>query len=429
MCIKADMLYRPLFGSNWDNRSKCGSRRSNWSNPALNLNANHGSRGVTDTGATPQGAYPTAEHIGLAGVPNIQQGSCLGSRDPETQAGQFMKRHGKLWENVVSAENIRAAYRKARKGKGWQYKVQNFEKNLEDNLEEIRQSLIEKTFTTSEYRVKEVHEPKRRKIYILPFAPDRIVQHAVMNVLEPIWNALMVEESFACRKGKGQHGASRMAAAGVRRHLYCMQADVKKFYPSINHNILMGVVEKKIKDPNVLWLLQDIIYSMPGGRNIPIGNYTSQWLGNLYLNELDMYVKHDLKVKEYIRYNDDFVIFGNDKTKLHEYRKSIGCFLLQKLDLTMSKDKVFPVSQGLDFVGYRHFPDKILLRKSTAKRVKKKIQGIIRRIHTGAVSPESARSSIASTEGWIQWANTHNFSLSLQIEKLKGEVNELCTQV
>jgi retron-type reverse transcriptase len=427
MDFKADMLYRPHFGSNWDNGAKCGSRSSNWNNPALNLNSNNGSQGVTDTGATPQGAYPTAEHIGLARVPNIQQGLCRVSSQGESPVEHLMKRHGNLWSKIITTENIALAYKKARKGKGWQHKVQNFEKNLEDNLENIRQSLIEKSFTTSEYRVKEVYEPKQRTIYILPFAPDRIVQHAVMNVLEPIWNSMMIEDSYACRQGKGQHSASRRTMQWVRKYKYCFQADVKKFYPSINHDILMNIVRRKIKDPDVLWLLEDIIYSIPGDNNVPIGNYTSQWLGNLYLNELDMYVKHQLREKAYLRYNDDFVIFGNDKQKLHEQRNNIRCFLKYNMDLTMSKDKGLPVFQGLDFVGYRHFPNKILLRKRTAKRVKKKIDSIPYLLKTGAISPESALSSIASTQGWLQWANTHNLSIALQLEKLKGEVNELCT--
>jgi hypothetical protein len=166
---------------------------------------------------------------------------------------------------------------------------------------------------------------------------------------------------------------------------------------------------------------------MHGETNVPIGNYTSQWFGNLYLNELDMFVKHNLREMAYIRYNDDFVIFGDDKNRLHEDRTIIEAFLKENLLLTMAKDKVFPVSQGLDFVGYRHFPDKVLLRKRTAKRVKKRIQSLSRRVRTGAIPPESARSSIASTEGWIKWANTHNFSLSMDLEKLKGEINELCS--
>jgi len=219
------MLFRPLFGSNWDNSAKCGSRRSNWNNPALNLNANIGRQGVTETGATSQGVYPTAEYIGLARWPNTQQGPGLGSRFAELQAGQLlgitMKRHGDLWEKVTAIENIELAYKKARKGKGWQHKVQNFEKHHDHNLKSIQKLLVDKTFTTSEYVKKEIFEPKQRTIYVLPFAPDRIVQHAVMNVLEPIWDAMMIGDSHACRRGKGQHSASRRAMQFTRKYKYC----------------------------------------------------------------------------------------------------------------------------------------------------------------------------------------------------------------
>lgn len=420
------MLFRPHFGSNWDNSANCSSRRSNWNNPALNLNANNGGQGVTETGENPHGAYPTAEHISLPRWANTQQGSGPGSRETEPREGHFMKRHGNLWAKVVEKENLYLAFRKAKKGKGWQHTVQRFEENIDTNLEIIRKSLINKTFTTSDYLQKEVYEPKQRTIYVLPFAPDRIVQHAIMNILEPIWNSMMIGDSHACRKGKGQHSASRRAMEFTRQYHYCFQADVRKFYPSINHNILMKIIEKKVKDPTVLWLLGDIIYSMPGETNVPIGNYTSQWFGNLYLNELDMFVKHELREKSYLRYNDDFMIFGNDKKRLHYNRLKIEAFLKESLALTMAKDKVFPVTQGLDFVGYRHFPGKILLRKRTAKRVKKRIGSLSRKVSVGKISPESARSSIASTEGWIKWANTYNFSISLQLEKLKEKINGRC---
>jgi len=337
-----------------------------------------------------------------------------------------MKRHGNLWETVTARDNLEIAFKKARKGKAWQSKVKAFERNSAANLGSIRLSLIQKTFTTSEYIQKEVYEPKQRTIYVLPFAPDRIVQHAVMNVLEPIWNAMMIGGSHACRKGKGQHSASKEVMEYARRYRYCFQADVRKFYPSIDHAKLMEIIKRKIKDKNVLWLLEDIIYSMPGGKNVPIGNYTSQWFGNLYLNELDMFVKHNLKEKAYIRYNDDFVIFGDDKKQLHRDRRLIETFLRDDLHLTMAKDKVFPVSQGLDFVGYRHFPDKILLRKRTAKRVRNRIAALRAKVAYGTIPPEVARSSVASTEGWMKWANTHNLVISMDLSAIKEEINEQC---
>jgi hypothetical protein len=188
--------------------------------------------------------------------------------------------------------------------------VQAFEKNLDDNIKSISKSLIDRTFQTSEYRTKIIHEPKERTIFILPFAPDRIVQHSLMNILEPIWDKMMIHNNFACRVGKGIHAGSRKTMEYVRKNSYCLKCDISKFYPSVNHDILYDILQRKIKCIDTLWLIKDIIYSYTGnGNNIPIGNYTSQWFGNMYLNELDTYVKHELRCKDYLRYCDDFCLF------------------------------------------------------------------------------------------------------------------------
>ena len=212
-----------------------------------------------------------------------------------------MKRHNNLFEQIVSIENIKLAAAKAKKGKMWQDTIKRFEKDEEQNLVKLRHSLEDQTFTTSAYKIKRIYEPKERDIYVLPFYPDRIVQHAIMNVLEPIWDNLFIHNSYACRKGKGQHRGSTKCAEYVRKNKYCLKCDIKKFYPSINHDILFNIIKKKIKCKKTLNLLHDIIYSIEGETNTPIGNYTSQWFGNLYLNELDMYVKHVLKILTRLR--------------------------------------------------------------------------------------------------------------------------------
>ncbi|MFH2125530.1 MAG: reverse transcriptase domain-containing protein, partial [Pseudomonadota bacterium] len=175
-----------------------------------------------------------------------------------------MKRHGNLWPQVTSKENLELAHKKARRGKSRMYNVQRFEANREANLERIRRALVDKTFTTSPYQEKRIFEPKERTIYVLPFAPDRIVQHALMNVLEPIWEGLFIHHSYACRPGKGQHAGSRVVSQLVRKHRYCLKCDISKFYPSVDHQILLEIIERKIKCPDTLWLLRDIINSMPG---------------------------------------------------------------------------------------------------------------------------------------------------------------------
>jgi RNA-directed DNA polymerase len=332
-----------------------------------------------------------------------------------------MKRHGDLFKSIVSTDNIYLAYWNARKGKSWQNTISIFESNLKENIDKIQHSLIEKTFTTSRYKMFKVHEPKERLIYRLPFNPDRVVQHALMNVLEPIWDNFFIYDSYACRKNKGIHAGSRRTMEFMRATKgYCLKMDISKFYASINHDILFEIVQRKVKCPDTLWLLKDIIYSIEGPTNIPIGNFTSQWLGNLYLNELDQMIKTEYKIKHYIRYCDDFILLHKDKGFLGEMRDIITYFLRNKLALNISRQSLFPVRDGIDFLGYRHFPDYILLRKSTAKRVKKRLRQLPWLLKAGKITADSLRSSIASTEGWLKWCNSYNFKRSLNLDELKG---------
>lgn len=329
-----------------------------------------------------------------------------------------MKRHGNLFDKITSADNLRLAYEKARRGKSRMRNVQRFEREVDDNLERIRRSLLDGTFTTSGYQVKKIHEPKERDIYVLPFAPDRIVQHAVMNILEPIWDALFIDDSYACRTGKGIHAGSLRTMEFVRGYRYVLKCDIAKFYPSIDHDVLYEIVQRKIKCLETLRLLRDIIYSAPGGKNAPIGNYTSQWFCNLYLNELDHLVKHHFKLKGYLRYCDDFCLFHDDKKVLRELAAELRLFLADRLKLTFSKCEVFPVSHGVDFLGYRHFRNYILVRKSTAVRVKRRLAKLPGLLAAGEITEEQYRSSIASTRGWLKWANTHNLSVALELDRL-----------
>jgi len=300
--------------------------------------------------------------------------------------------------------------------------VMAFEKHADENLKQIQKSLLNKTFSTSRYQSKWIQEPKLRQIFVLPFSPDRIVQHALMHVIEPIWDKLMIFDSYACRKEKGQHKGSARTMQFVRKYKYCLKADVAKFYPSVDQNIMAGIVRKKIKCKDTLWLIDNIIYSFPGGKNVPIGNYTSQWFGNLYLNELDQYLKHIHKVKAYLRYCDDFCIFSNDKSYLRELKFIISDFLETRLKLKYSYAEVFPVSHGVDFLGYRHFHKYILLRKNTALRVKRRLAMLPVKLEKGLITKEQLRSSIASTRGWLKWACTYNLSLSLKLKELE----EIC---
>lgn len=334
-----------------------------------------------------------------------------------------MKRYGKLWSQVVDIENIRLAYRKAAKGKRWQRTVKAVAAREDEALCEVQEMLVNRKFSTAPYRQKQVYEPKERTIYILPFFPDRIVQHAVMNIVSPLWDRSFDGGSHACRPGTGQHSASRAVMQYVRRYRYVLHADVRKFYPSIDQGILMRLIERKVKDEGVLWLLEDIVRSFPGDKNLPIGNLTSQWAGNFYLNELDKYVRHDLKPGAYARYNDDFLLFGNDKNVLIKAQERCRLFLDSNLSLDMAKDRVYPTAHGVDFVGYRHFSaGYVLVRKSTARRVKSRISRLRYELAIGSITPERARSVLASTNGWLKWASSHNFRQSIRIDELQEDV-------
>lgn len=330
-----------------------------------------------------------------------------------------MKRHGNLFSMLISRDNLILAYEHAKRHKKWRRTIQSFERHKEERLSELHDSLVFHTFHTSQYKTKKIYEPKERIIYVLPFYPDRIVQHAIMNVLEPIWDKLLIDTCYSCRKGKGQHKASERCMAYCKRYEYCMQFDIHKFYPSINHEILKRLIRKKIKDREMLWLLDDIIDSIDGECNVPIGNYLSQWFGNIYMNELDTYIKHELKIKPYERYCDDFLIFGNNKEELKKNGDLIEKFVNERLKLTLSKKSLFHTYQGVDFIGYRHFHNgKILVRKRTAKRMKKTIRANRYEFLTGKKEAYKVRSTIGSIHGWLCHANTHNLQISIGLEEL-----------
>ena len=334
-----------------------------------------------------------------------------------------MKRLGNIWSKVLDDENIEYAYNRAKKGKMWQKKVRRIDHDKKRYLKKLKQSLEDRTFHTSIYRTKWIYEPKPREIYILPFYPDRIVQHAIMSYVAPDWDKRMFYHSYSCRVGKGQHAGSMVCMEYVRRNKYCLQCDVSKFYPSIVHEVLYDEICRYIKDPNLLWVFKDIISSSGGEKNVPIGNYTSQWFGNLYLTPLDFRIKHEHRVHDYLRYCDDFLLFSNDKNELQRISKDIEEFLKGNYGLTLSKNELFHTSQGIDFLGYRHFPDgKILVRKTTAKRIRRNLSQIPYLFQNGFITAEQAISKVASAKGWLEYAQTYHLKNAMQFYELEKEV-------
>lgn len=317
-----------------------------------------------------------------------------------------MKRINNIFEKIISIENLMIADEKAQKGKAKTHGVVLHNKNRESNILKLHDMLISKTYQTSEYDIFKVFEPKERDVYRLPYFPDRITHHAIMNVLEPIFVSVFTADSYSCIKGRGIHKASfnlRKALKNVDETTYCLKLDIKKFYPNIDHDVLKTLLRKKFKDEDLLWLLDEIIDSAPG---LPIGNYLSQYLANFYLTYFDHWMKEQLGVKYYFRYADDIVILHKDKDYLHRVLKVIEDYFDLFLKLEVKGNwQVFPIeSRGIDFVGYVHFHTHVLLRKSIKQRFARMLK------------KRRNRQSIASYNGWLKHCDSKNLSKKLLLD-------------
>lgn len=279
-----------------------------------------------------------------------------------------MKRLNNLYNQVCSVDNLNLADSIARKGKAWQYGIRLHDQNKESNILSLHEMLVNRTYRTSEYTTFPVFEPKERIVYRLPYFPDRITHHAIMNILEPVFISVFTADTYSCIKKRGIHAAAyaiRKALQDVPGTQYCLKLDIRKFYPSIDHQILKQLLRRKIKDNNLLWLLDEIIDSAPG---LPIGNYLSQYFANFYLTYFDHWLKEAKQVKYYFRYADDLVILTDSKPQLHQLLSDIRNYLeLLKLEVKHNY-QVFPVAaRSIDFVGYRFYHTHTLLRKSIKK--------------------------------------------------------------
>lgn len=339
---------------------------------------------------------------------------CMGYRRPRLRkAEKTMKRIDNIYDQIISIENLRQADEKARRGKLKSYGVRVHDKNREANIEALHEALLTKTFKTSPYEVFTIYEPKERLIYRLPYYPDRIVHHAIMNVLEPIWVSTFTADTFSCIKGRGIHGCMRRVDKALQDKegtRYCLKLDIKKFYPSIDHQRLKEVVRRKIKDERLLWLLDEIIDSADG---VPIGNYLSQYLANLYLTYFDHWLKEELKVKYYFRYADDIVFLHESKEYLHALFRKVERYLREELLLTVKDNyQVFPIAQnrqdrkgrGLDFVGFVFYRNQKCIRKC----IKKNFCRAAARLNRNNPPPDlkQYKQEVASWLGWAKYSNS-----------------------
>lgn len=327
-----------------------------------------------------------------------------------------MKRVGNIFSKVIEYENLLLAYYKARKGKKKKKEVLRFSYNLEKNLIDLKEELDNKTYKPGKYRVFRVLFPKERVIKALPFR-DRVVQHALCNYIEPIFNKRMIFHSYACREKKGTYRAVEAVYQWLFKigDCYVYKGDVHKFFDSIDHEVLKKLIRRVIKCEDTLWLIELIIdwngSDIPIG--LPVGNLTSQLFANVYLNELDIYVKHVLKVKPYFRYMDDFLLLDLFKDNLREWEDKIINFLKEELKLDINpKSGISHSKNGVDFVGYRIWYDHKKLRKRSISSIKRAIKGY----REGKVTKATFRSQCRSWEGHAIKADTYNLRKKILVD-------------
>lgn len=318
-----------------------------------------------------------------------------------------MKRYNNLFDKIVSLDNLYEADKRARRQKSHRPEVMLFDKNKDNLLLDLQRKLINGEYETSEYYVFKIYEPKEREIFKLPYYPDRIVHHAIMNIMEPIWVSAFVKGTYSCIRKRGIHKALKDVKFALKDEIntqYCLKLDIRKFYPSIDHDILKTIIRKKIKDKRLLSLLDEIIESAQG---VPIGNYLSQFFTNLYLTYLDHWIKEQKKVRYYFRYADDIVILGRDKQELRDLFYNIQDYLNNKLKLNFKDNwQIFKVdSRGIDFVGYRIFHTHTLLRKHIKKNFCKKINKLNKKQN---LDKDTYKQKICSYIGWIKYCNGRN---------------------
>lgn len=327
-----------------------------------------------------------------------------------------MKRHGNLYASIIARENILDAIKKAEKGRKDKTAVNWFESKREPLIDKLISDLENRTYKTSKYTSFTVKEPKERLIYCLPFYPDRILQHAILNVLKPVFMEKFTSDTYSCIEGRGIHSAAEKLKIAVRDKVsgnYYLKIDIAKYYPSIDLQVLKQKLRRVIKCEPTLQLVDEIINSHSPG--LPIGNYLSQYLSNFYLSGIDHYVKEVLRVKHYFRYADDMLFIGPSKEYMKEILTNVTAEI-EKLNLTLKGNvRISPVSRGIDFIGYKFYPTHTMLRKS----IKNNFKSRVRKLNKAKVPNDYFKQMTASYYGWAVHCDAVNLLNTTLGEKIK----------
>jgi len=336
-----------------------------------------------------------------------------------------MKRYGNLWEKVLSWDNLVLAARKAQRGKRDRGAVRLFAFNLEPELLRLQAELEDGSYRPGRFSSHWIYRPKRRLISAAPYR-DRVVHHALMNVLEPILDRHFHPHSYACRRNKGTHAAADRLQTLMRRSKYALQCDIAKYFPSIDHEMLKSTFRRLIKDDRILWLMDlivdcsneqekvidwydgdDLFTPMERPKGLPIGNLTSQWFANWMLNDLDHFITSQLGIGGYVRYCDDFVLLHTDRSILRIAIDQIrSCLAQMRMRLHESRLSVKPVRAGLTFVGYRVWPTYRLIRKGNIKRFRRRVRWMKKAYASRAIDWEDVKVRLDSWMGHARQANS-----------------------
>lgn len=330
-----------------------------------------------------------------------------------------MKRQGYLYSKVYDFGNLYRAFLATRRGKRNNGDAINFEMVLGCNLYQLKKELESMTYRPGPYRTFIIHEPKKRVIRAPQFR-DRVVHHSLCdNVLEPIFERHFIPFTFACRKNKGTHAALDCLQGQMQdvwrrnKNSYILKCDIKKYFDNIHHDIIKQKIRKLIKDPNLLFLIDLIVDSTEGNVGIPIGNLTSQWFANYYLSDMDHFIKEKLRIKHYLRYMDDFTLIHKDRFYLRECKQLLEDYLI-KIGLEFnSKTQMFPIKNGVDFLGFHTYisdTGRIIrkLRRDSKRRMKRKMKYFANEYQKGIIELEQIRACVHSWIGHATHGDTYN---------------------
>lgn len=342
-----------------------------------------------------------------------------------------------LFSRFCSLENLELAFKKARKGKTTKQYVIEFEKYLKQNLEKLRNELLNKTYKPLPLKTFILRDPKTRKISVSDFR-DRVVHHAVCNILEPVFDARFIYDSYANRKGKGVHSAlerfdcfKRKVSHNGRKVKGCsddnfvqgfvLKADVKHYFDTVDHQKLIEIISKIIQDIDLIDVIRKIIENhtiKTANKGMPLGNLTSQFFANVYLNELDQFIKHALKVKYYLRYVDDFVILHSSRSQLEFLKDRIGEFLKKELFLELhpQKSKIHPLGQGVDFLGFKCFYYFRLLRKRNIRKMLQRFEQFKLFLKEEKIGVNEIIKSFQGWDAYAMHANSFNLRRAITIK-------------